>query len=183
MVVGLRGGEKGSGRRRGRGATPWAEPHLNIVSLIDVFAVLVFFLLSGASITAAKVQTMPAQLAGVGERDEAQAQPELPILELRLDATSVVVDDGSGSHRLSRPSEVDLGEDALLKAQLRALLEELKARHPDLNRATLAVADRVKYADVVALMALLRAPTPGGGALFPAIALAGLPAQASGGGD
>ena len=71
--------------------------HLNIVSLIDVFAVLVFFLLTTASITAAKLNVVDLNLPSADQ----QLTPDKPPLQLSvtLRKNELVVSDRNGALR------------------------------------------------------------------------------------
>lgn len=137
--------------------------HLNIVSLIDVFAVLVFFLLSDASITATKLQALELKMAApVAQQTPADGEEGIT---LRLSEHGLSVH-FRGSQK-SFPGWVE-GE---APAPLIRYLEQIKIQHPQMGRAVLEVEDRVNYAAIVGLMALLNRGGPTQPELFPDISL------------
>ncbi len=72
--------------------------HLNIVSLIDVFAVLVFFLLVSSSLAAARLNVISLNLPAPDRTVTPQEQPKQP-LTVTLRKTELVVTSGDGVTR------------------------------------------------------------------------------------
>lgn len=144
------------------------EGELNIVSLIDVFAVLVFFLLVTASITAARLRILALDLPGKTATVSARplARPSVTVLDRLL-----LVDIGDG--RMQRLANAR-GE-AL--AGLPALLLAAKQRTPQQAAIDLKVGPDIAYAEVVAVIDALRRATPEAaragfpGELFPRLAI------------
>lgn len=122
---------------------------LNIVSLIDVFAVLVFFLLASASLAAAKLNVIDLNLPA----PDKQAAPEEQ--RLRLTATVrkgvVEVSDSFGAVR----NIPNTPEGYNLQA-LSDLLVEVKKTKPSDQNITLMIEPDVAYEDVVKLMDTVR---------------------------
>lgn len=155
---------RGRARMRERGA-----PSLNIVSLIDVFAVLVFFLLSGASVSAAKLQSMQLRMA----EPSAEVSEVLKerTLNIRLTKLGVYVSHGD-AHADFPVHDLQYDFNAITD-----FLQEVKQSQPSLLAATLEVADEVNYADIVALMSVLNRWVDKQGherVLFPNISLANI---------
>lgn len=133
-------------RRLERNATQRTRTvHLNIVSLIDVFAVLVFFLLVNASLAAARLNVIALELPAA---DASTAQGEAgPNLSVTLRADNLVVDDGSGTlHRIARtPRGHDL-------ERLASVLVEAKRAAPQSRSLTLLLEPDTAYDDLVQVM-------------------------------
>ena len=144
------------------------EGELNIVSLIDVFAILVFYLLVTASITAARLKILALDLPGKTETVSSRplARPSVTVLDRLL-----LVDIGDG--RVQRLANAR-GE-AL--AGLPVLLLAAKRREPKQAAIDLRVGSDIAYAEVVAVIDALRRATPEAaragfpGELFPRLAI------------
>lgn len=145
------------------------EGELNIVSLIDVFAVLVFFLLVTASITAARLNVLALDLPGKAAAASAAplARPSITVLD-----DALLVDTGDGvARRYPRTA------DGRALAALPALLLTAKRRLPKQDAIDLLVGPDIAYADVVAVIDAMRATTPAAvsagftGELFPRLAI------------
>ena len=148
------------------------DNELNIVSMIDVFAVLMFFLLVTSSISAARLNILALDLPA--KSTVATAKPETrPSIRLLDDA--LLVDIGNG--RLQRLKKSEDG------AQLAALLLIAKQRAPMQDGIDLLVAPEISYADVIAVMDAIRLATPEAKAagypaeLFPKVAIGEAPAE------
>ncbi|WP_373080951.1 ExbD/TolR family protein [Zhongshania sp.] len=147
------------------------EGELNIVSMIDVFAVLVFFLLVGSSISASKLHALKLSLPSLAEPSMGSDEPSLT-LAVSLFADNLVITSRTG-FRKSLP-KID---DAYDTAGLSQSLVGIKANHPDESRVALFVAEEVAYADIVAVMDSVReypsgvVGADGARALFPLISM------------
>jgi biopolymer transport protein ExbD len=148
-------------RRRRRAED--AEDEINLVSMIDVFAVLMFFLLVSASINLLRLRTLPLQLPPAS----ATPQPPANTLTVRLQPDALWVSlPGQAARRLARSGN---GEE--LEA-LSALLLAFKQAAPAERRATLLAAPEMRYDDVVRVMERLRqTPDAARRELFPQIAV------------
>lgn len=122
---------------------------LNIVSMIDVFAVLVFFLLVSSSLAAARLNVISLNLPSPDKISE--PNPE----ELRLTATVrkgvIEISDSRGAVRniVSTPSGYNL-------AALSDLLVEVKKSKPTEQNITLMMEADVVYDDMVKIMDVIR---------------------------
>lgn len=125
------------------------DVRLNIVSLIDVFAVLVFFLLVSSSLAAARLNVINLTLPS------SDKQPAPETLEMRLTATVrkgvIEVSDSQGAVRniVSTPSGYNV-------TALSDLLVEVKKTKPSEQNITLMVEAEVVYDDVVKIMDAIR---------------------------
>lgn len=145
--------------------------HLNIVSLIDVFAVLVFFLLVNSSLAAARLNVIALELPTV---DAAPATPGGQALNLQvtLRADGLVVADRNGI--LRRIDRTVRGHDLALLSET---LLQAKQAAPQERSLTLLLEPDTAYDDLVQVMDAARlvppaARTSGGPReLFPLIAL------------
>ncbi|MGQ0619104.1 MAG: ExbD/TolR family protein [Panacagrimonas sp.] len=123
--------------------------HLNIVSMIDVFAVLVFFLLVSSSLAAARLNVINLNLPSPDRTPEPQDQ------ELQLTATVrqgyIEVSDRNGAVRniVNTPGGYNLGA-------LSELLVEVKKAAPTEQNVTLLMEPDVVYDDVIKLMDVIR---------------------------
>ncbi len=144
------------------------DGELNIVSMIDVFAVLVFFLLVSSSIAAARLNILSLDLPG--KSAVAKAAPPLrhPEINLLPDALMVNVGDGI-SHRIAKTKA---GYDVMA---LSTLLVAAKKAAPAFDKANLMVAPDVAYEELVAVMDAVR-QAPDKGELYPRIAVGDLAA-------
>lgn len=144
------------------------EGELNIVSMIDVFAVLVFFLLVTASITAARLNVLALDLPGKSAATARPlARPSVTVLDGAL-----LVDIGNGqSQRHVRQA------DGRALAALPGLLLAAKRLAPGQDAIDLLVGAEVPYADVVAVIDAMRRVSPEAlragypGELFPRLAV------------
>lgn len=144
------------------------EGELNIVSMIDVFAVLVFFLLVTASITAARLNVLALDLPGkaVGA-SKPLSRPSITVLDGAL-----LVDIGDGA-----PLRYARGADGKALALLPERLLAAKRLAPKQEAIDLLIGPEVAYADVVAVIDAMRTATPAAvragypGELFPRMAI------------
>ncbi|MGQ0697316.1 MAG: ExbD/TolR family protein [Panacagrimonas sp.] len=122
---------------------------LNIVSMIDVFAVLVFFLLVSSSLAAARLNVINLNLPS----PDKTAAPE----DMKLQLTAVVrqgvieISDSKGAVRniVSTPDGYNLGA-------LSALLVEVKKAAPTEQNITLLMEPDVVYDNVIKIMDVIR---------------------------
>lgn len=137
---------------------------LNIVPLIDVFAVLVFFLLASASLAAARLNVINLNLPEPDRTVTEQEEP--PMLLTAVVRKGVIeVSDSRGAVRniVSTPAGYNL-------AALSDLLVEVKRAAPAEQAITLMLEADVVYDDVIKIMDTVR--------LTPAEARAsGMPAE------
>lgn len=123
--------------------------HLNIVPMIDVFAVLVFFLLGTASLSAARLNIISLNLPAT---DRA---PPPEQIALQLTATvrqgRIDISDRNGAVRtiVNTPSGYNLGA-------LSELMVEVKKAAPSENSMTLMMEADVLYDDMVKVMDTIR---------------------------
>lgn len=123
--------------------------HLNIVSMIDVFAVLVFFLLVSSSLAAARLNVISLNLPSPDRVSDPANQ------ELQLTATvrqgRIEVSDRNGAVRTiaNTPAGYNLGA-------LQDLLVEVKKAAPSEQNITLLMERDVIYDDVVNIMDVIR---------------------------
>ncbi|MGC2967781.1 ExbD/TolR family protein [Paraburkholderia aspalathi] len=142
---------------------------LNIVSMIDVLTVLVFFLL---------VHTIGITSLGVDVPGRSTAPSVDPI-----EALTVEVEPGDLRVRLGtgQPRVIARHASGYDVAGLGALLADIKRRQPERSSATVLSAPGVAYGDLVTVMDAVRGDTSGqSGELFPRVALGDAP-QPSGG--
>lgn len=148
------------------------DNELNIVSMIDVFAVLMFFLLVTSSISAARLNILALDLPAKSAQASARAESR-PSIRLLDDV--LLVDIGNG--RLQRLAKSEDG------TALAALLLDAKRRAPAQDGIDLLVAADIAYADVIAVMDAMRMATPEAiaagypGELFPKVAIGEAPAE------
>lgn len=123
--------------------------HLNIVSMIDVFAVLVFFLLVSSSLAAARLNVINLNLPSPDRTPDPQNQ------QLQLTATvrkgRIEVSDRNGALRniVNTPAGYNLGA-------LSELLVEVKKTEPSEQNITLMMEPDVVYDDVIKIMDVIR---------------------------
>ena len=121
---------------------------LNLVSMIDMMTILVFFLLvHGGFIRLAVLQlNLPSA--------QAQAQNEPPQFELEITVRESGIEIGDrAAGVLNRIEKTDLGYDL---AQLTAELKRVKEQFPEKDDATLLVEPYISYEVVVAVMDRVR---------------------------
>lgn len=132
-------------RRLARHLKRGGNEELNIVSMIDVFAVLVFFLLVSSSITAARLNVLSLNLPS---NDTVTPPDKQPLqLSVSLLPDSLVVSDRNGA--LRRLANTPGGYN--LQALSEVLVETKKAA-PSENSITLLISPNVPYDDVVKVM-------------------------------
>jgi biopolymer transport protein ExbD len=157
-------------RRRGRRVRRMgrsSEGELNIVSMIDVFAVLVFFLLVSAAIAAARLNVLGLSLPS--NQPVTESKP-LQRLTITLDRQDLRFTDMSGAVRRipSKRGGYDL-------ETLAGLLANAKRKAPAEENITLLVHPDVAYEHVIRVMDVARGTpagaAPGRGRLFPAISV------------
>lgn len=149
---------------------------LNIVSMIDVFAVLVFFLLVSSSITAAKLNVIKLNLPSADQK----ILPDKPPLQLTivLRKNALEVSDRNGG--LRRLNNSAAGYDL---AGLGALLLQVKKSAPQENTVTLLLEPDIPYDDLIHIMDTARVAPPEAQAagmsaeMFPNISLGDAAAQ------
>ncbi|NKI17377.1 biopolymer transporter ExbD [Spongiibacter sp. KMU-166] len=159
-------------RRRERRRRRKQQCELNIVSLIDIFAVIVFFLLIGSSVSASRLHAL--------KLDIPSAAPPIPPpgderpLQLRvvLHSDGIVLSSREGQLASFANSGND-GDTASLTQHLMVL----KQQHPDEERVSLLAAANIPYARIVAVMDAIRSHRENGvdQPLFPLIALGDAP--------
>jgi len=132
-------------RRLARHLKRGGNEELNIVSMIDVFAVLVFFLLVSSSITAARLNVLSLNLPSNDQTTPPDKQPLQ--LSVSLLPGALVVSDRNGAVR--RLDNTPAGYN--LQALSETLVETKKAA-PTENTITLLVSPDVPYEDVVKVM-------------------------------
>jgi biopolymer transport protein ExbD len=146
---------------------------INIVPMLDVMVILTFFLIFTAVFS--KTSILEVHLPGPGAR----AAAEVPTLELEVIVRRgglEVADRNTGV--LTSVPVTSAGQDVV---RLSAYLEQLKARFPQKNNATLLVAEDVDYDTIVQVMDAVRMrQSAEGGAvvrkeLFPQISLGDAP--------
>lgn len=122
--------------------------HLNIVSLIDVFAVLVFFLLVSSSISAARLNIISLNLPSPDQTAEPPPPDKLPLqLTITMRSDSMLVTDSRGV--LGRFTNSGSGYDI---AGLSELLVKVKQNAPDEKSVTLLFEPEIPYDNVIQVM-------------------------------
>ncbi len=148
------------------------ETELNLVPLIDIFTVLVFFLL----ITAVFSRTTILGLHPPEQSSTAAPPDQLPHIEVVVRRNRIEAGD-----RNSGPMQSFVNHDQTYDLHgLSLLLQELKARHPDNRTITLLVEPDVSYDQLVQVMDAVRmthapANTAARFELFPDIAIGDAP--------
>ena len=121
---------------------------INLVSMIDMMTILVFFLLVHGGFIRLAVLQLNLPSASTAE------MPEPPKFELEITVREAAIEIGDRSTGvLSRVEKSDLGYDY---AQLTAQLSRLKQQFPDKDEATLLVEPQISYEVVVAVMDRVR---------------------------
>lgn len=144
---------------------------LNIVSMIDILTVLVFFLL---------VNSIGVSILGINLPDASAQQPEQPphALGVVIRQNELSVTDNGGLLK-TLPSTAQ-GYDT---AGLAELLKAVKQRLPQESKITLLLEPGIAYDALVAVMDAVRVDTTSGGStpheLFPLISLGDAPAPAA----
>jgi biopolymer transport protein ExbD len=132
-------------RRLQRHLRRGGNEELNIVSMIDVFAVLVFFLLTASSIAASRLNVLSLNLP---TNDQSTPPEKLPLqLSISLLPGTLVVSDRNGAIRQLDNTPAGYNIQALSE-----VLVEAKKAAPSENSITLLVAPDVPYEDVVKVM-------------------------------
>jgi len=134
--------ERRAARRQGQER----QEELNMVSMIDVFAVLVFFLLVSGSITATQLKALQLSLPTAAVTSAAPPQPLL--LTLRHDRLQL--SGPQGRAQLKRSAQ---GPDL---AALARWLEVARRTAPAQTQAILRVEADIEYDEVVQVMSTLR---------------------------
>lgn len=135
---------------------------LNIVSMIDVFAVLVFFLLVSSSITAAKLNVIDLNLPSANQ----QTRPDKPPLQLTITLRKNGLDVSDRNGGLRRLDNTPEGYNLQALADL---LVEVKKSAPAENDLTLLLEADIPYDDLVRIMDTARfAPAEARAAGLPA---------------
>lgn len=132
-------------RRLARHLKRGSSEELNIVSMIDVFAVLVFFLLVSSSITAARLNVLSLNLPSNDQVTPPEKQPLQ--LSVSLLPEALVVSDRNGAIRRLENTPAGYNLQALAE-----VLVETKKAAPSENTITLLVAPEVAYENVVKVM-------------------------------
>ena len=145
-----------------------ADGELNIVSMIDVFAVLVFFLLVGSSISASKLHTLNLTIP-LASNSSVETKKDF-YLTVALHKDKVVIsqtgNETSFSHINGTVDSTSLAE----------LLKTIKADYPAEEKVSLLVDDSVAYEQIIRVMDSIRmypsaAEGSTGVTLFPAISM------------
>lgn len=151
--------------------------HLNIVSLIDVFAVLVFFLLVSSSLAAARLNVISLNLPSPDQT--VAPQDDVPLqLTLTVRASGIQVSDRNGAIR--QIANTPEGYNVQL---LSDVLVEAKKAAPREQSLTLLLEPDIAYDDLVKVMDAARlapAEARAGGLpreLFPQISIGDAPAN------
>lgn len=122
---------------------------LNIVPLIDVFAVLVFFLLASASLAAARLNVIDLNLPSP-DRTVSEDTPQMQLTAtVRRGVIEVADKHGAVRNIVSTPAGYNL-------AALSDLLVEVKKAAPGEQAITLLMEADVLYDDVVKIMDVIR---------------------------
>lgn len=143
---------------------------LNIVPMIDVFVVLLFFLIFTAVFSKTSIVELNLPAASTVQPLDLPPSLELEVV-VRRDA--LVVQDKNTGPLTQLPSSAD-GYDY---AGLSAFLSRVKARFPELRAATLLLEPEVPYDTIVQVMDSVRSfegtldGRPARGELFPQISL------------
>lgn len=127
------------------------DPELNIIPMIDIFTVLVTFLLMTAVFSRIVVLNLGLPVASTTQLEQLQ---DLNLEVIVHDASIEVADRGSG--RLAEIPSVQTGHD--LKA-LSEYLQRVKARFPDKTQATILLEADTSYDVLVQVMDTLRLVT------------------------
>ncbi|AMO69543.1 biopolymer transport protein ExbD/TolR [gamma proteobacterium BDW918] len=158
-------------RRLKRRLRQRADGELNIVSMIDVFAVLVFFLLVGSSVSASKLHALKLSLPSVSPSPQVSETPSLDLaVSLFEDYLEISNSDGVQKKLPKRDSGYDT-------AGLAQVLIDIKSTHPSETKLSLLIAEDIAYADIVAVMDSSReypvgsVSVDGSTALFPVISM------------
>ncbi len=150
--------------RRGRGLT--------IIPMLDIMVILAFFLIFTAVFT--RTNVLQLELPGPGA---ATAPPVAIELEVILARNGMQVAD-RGSGVMETIPATPAGQDL---EKLSSYLVELKRHYPQVNRATLLVADDIDYDTIVQVMDVISVRQLASGAaverheLFPQISLGDAP--------
>ncbi|MDM4768822.1 biopolymer transporter ExbD [Solimonas sp. SE-A11] len=119
--------------------------HLNIVSLIDVFAVLVFFLLVSSSLAAARLNVISLNLPSPDRTVTPQQQEKQP-LTVTLRKTELVVSSSGGTRTLANtPQGYNI-------QALSDLLVEVKKSDPSEQSINVLLEPDTPYDDLVKVM-------------------------------
>ncbi|GAA4106710.1 biopolymer transporter ExbD [Zhongshania borealis] len=156
------------------------DGELNIVSMIDVFAVMVFFLLVGSSVSASKLHALKLSLPSVSEQPLVSDEPALDLaVNLFEDYLEIVSSEGL------RKKFPKVGADYDTAGLTQALIE-IKKDHPTESKLTLFIAEDIAYADIVAVMDSSReypdgsVAVDGSTVLFPSISMGDAPVDNNG---
>lgn len=148
------------------------ETELNIVSLIDVFAVLVFFLLVNSSIVAARLNIISMNLPGKSEAAPEPPKEEPLNLTIVIRPAQLEIKSRDSSYTLPNTAS---GHDL---ETLGRRLAAIKLKNPKEQNVTLALEPDIPYEHLVHVMDAARLVPPEGkaqglsGEMFPNIALA-----------
>ena len=123
------------------------DAELNIVSMIDVFAVLVFFLLVSSSVAATKLNVISLNLPAPDTQQQPPPEEEQPLaLTVVLRKALLEVSSKNGSHTLpNTPAGYDL-------QSLSNLLVEVKKTAPKEQTITLLMEADIPYDNLVQVM-------------------------------
>lgn len=150
---------------------------LNIVPMIDVFVVLLFFLIFTAVFSKTSIVELNLPAATTEQPLEL---PENLELEVVVRQQSLVVQDKNTGPLKELPN----GADGYDFASLSAFLSRVKAQFPELRQATLLLEQDISYDTIVQVMDVVRSfegtmnGQPARGELFPQISLGDAPLQA-----
>jgi biopolymer transport protein ExbD len=132
-------------RRLARHLKRGGGEELNIVSMIDVFAVLVFFLLVSSSITAARLNVLSLNLPSNDSVTPPEKQPLKLTVSLLPDKLTVSDRNGAVRELYNTPAGYNL-------QALSQVLVETKKAAPTENSLTLLISADVTYDNVVKVM-------------------------------
>ncbi|NKF23772.1 biopolymer transporter ExbD [Solimonas sp. C16B3] len=118
---------------------------LNIVSMIDVFAVLVFFLLVSSSITAAKLNVIDLNLPSQDQALKPDKPPLQLTITLRHNGLDVSDRNGGLRHLDNTPQGYNL-------QALSELLVQVKKSAPTEDTVTLLLEPDIPYDDLIRIM-------------------------------
>ncbi len=132
-------------RRLSRHLKRGGSEELNIVSMIDVFAVLVFFLLVSSSITASRLNVLTLNLPS---NDQTEPDKEPPLqLSVTMLPDALVVSDRNGAVRKLDSTPAGYNIEALSE-----VLVSIKKAAPKETVITLLISPDVAYDNVVKVM-------------------------------
>ena len=157
-----------------------ADGELNIVSMIDVFAVLVFFLLVGSSISASKLHSLNLTIP--------LASNTPSIVEDEFHLTVALYKDRVEVSQAGEKANFSHVDGVVDVTSLAASLLVIKSTYPEEEKVSLLVEDSVPYDQIIRAMDSIRIyPSSGEGqvakSLFPAISMGDVATESNRGKD